>query len=241
MEQKNIYEPIRKKVEEWIWYDDHRPKSNYFANIEEHDRFRSLNDRDCVLTGGALKADTLFSLWRPLQSTLFRINDMDKLRSVGNIYSKYNFLKGLAKEDTMERLLPEEMPIVQKLSALFQFGIGRENVFLLPERRLNCDRGRNPYCDYVPVFLLEAFPGGVFARSWNGLEDYLAWIRREHLEMFFDGELSPEHIKDLSGAGNVREPSAPEGIPAMEHMLENYIEILQARQEWFKEEQEGET
>ena len=40
---EHTYGPIRAKVEEWIWYDDHRPKSDYLANWEEHDNFRSKN------------------------------------------------------------------------------------------------------------------------------------------------------------------------------------------------------
>lgn len=38
---KHTYGLIRAKVEEWNWYGDHQPRSNYFANWEEHDAFRS--------------------------------------------------------------------------------------------------------------------------------------------------------------------------------------------------------
>lgn len=233
MNQNTIYEPIRKKVEEWIWYDDNQPKGNYFANKKEHDEFRSLHDRDCVLTGGELKADTLFSLWTPLRNTIVRINEMEKIQAVGNINSKYKFLRELIKEDNIEKLLPEKEDIVKKLSILFDLGLGRENVFLLPDRQLNCARARKPYCDYVPVFLLESFQGGVFAHYWNTPEDYLQWIQKEHLEMFFDGEVSSETIKDLSGAGDVHIPFAPEGVQAMERMLDNYISVLKERKEYF--------
>lgn len=89
---RTIYEPIRKKVEEWLWYDENQPSGNYFANVEEHDRFRSLHDRDCMLTGGDLKADTLFSLWTPLRHTIVRLNDRETIRSVGDIAKKYVFL-----------------------------------------------------------------------------------------------------------------------------------------------------
>lgn len=39
---RNIYEPIRKKVEEWLLYDENQPKYSYFANVEGHDRFQSI-------------------------------------------------------------------------------------------------------------------------------------------------------------------------------------------------------
>lgn len=137
---RTIYEPIRKKVEEWLWYDENQPSGNYFANVEAHDRFRSLHDRETI-------------------------------RSVGDISQKY--------------------------------------VFLLPERQLNCARARKPYYDYVPVMLLEAFPGGAFSSYWDSPEAYLRWIDEEHMEVFFDGGISPEHIRDLSGSGDVHDSLAP--------------------------------
>ncbi len=233
---QHIYGPIMEKVREWIWYDDHQPKSNYFANREEHDAFRGQYDRDCALTGGELKADTLFSLWLPLRHTITRLNDKEKIRSVGNISRKYDFLRELIKGDNMEKLLPINNPLVQHLSLLFGFGMCRGNVFILPDRQLNCARAQKPYWDYVPVFLLESFPGGKFAHYWDGPEDYLQWIHREHLEMFFEGEISPEHIRDLSGAGDVRVSLAPDGVDAMDRMLNNYVYVLMKREKIYREE-----
>ncbi|MCM1235020.1 MAG: hypothetical protein NC489_33390 [Ruminococcus flavefaciens] len=230
-----IYGPIRKKVEEWIWYDDNQPKSNYFVNREEHDAFRSRYDRDCMLTGGELKADTLFSLWTPLKQTILRLNDKETIQSVGDISRKYVFLREFIKDDNIEKLLPASESVVHHLSRLFELGMGRGNVFILPERQLNCARAQKPYYDYVPVFLMESFPGGAFADYWDSPEDYFQWIRREHLEMFFDGEIAPEHIRDLSGAGDVRISLAPEGINAMDYMLCSYIHVLMKREKIFKE------
>ena len=230
---RTIYEPIRKKVEEWLWYDENQPEGNYFANVEEHDRFRSLHDRDCMLTGGDLKADTLFSLWTPLRHTIVRLNDQETIRAVGDISKKYVFLREFIKEDNIEKLLPETESIVHRLSELFARGMGRENVFLLPERKQNCARARKPYYDYVPVMLLEAFPGGVFSKYWDSPEAYLRWIGEEHMEMFFDGGISPEHIRDLSGSGDAHDSLAPEGVEAMERMLENYITVLKERKRFY--------
>lgn len=47
----NIYEPIRRKIEEWIYYDDHKPVGEYSKHQEEHDEYRRWHDRDCVLEG----------------------------------------------------------------------------------------------------------------------------------------------------------------------------------------------
>ena len=70
MNQNRIYESIRKKIEEWIRYDDHKPVEEYWDNPEEHDEYRRQHDRDCVLAGGDLKTDTIFSLWLPLRHTI---------------------------------------------------------------------------------------------------------------------------------------------------------------------------
>lgn len=230
---QNIYEPIRRKVEEWLWYDENQPKGNYFANVEEHDRFRSLHDRDCMLTGGNLRADTLFSLWTPLRHTIMRLNNKETIRSVGDISKKYVFLREFIKGHNIETLLPESESIVWKLSELFELGMGRENVFLLPARQLNCARARKPYDDYVPVMLAEAFPGGAFSEYWDSPEAYRRWIDEEHMEMFFDGGIFPEHVRDLSGSGDVHISLAPEGVASMERMLDNYIAVLKTRKQYF--------
>lgn len=232
MEKNSIYEPIREKIEEWIRYDEHAPKSNYREHPEEHDEYRRGHDRDCVLTGGNLNADTIFSLWLPLRHTIVRINDREAIDAVGNIRSKYAFLRGLAKEDNLERLLPVELPIVSKLSNLFALGLERENVFILPQRWLNSARGIK-YYDYVPKFLLECFPDGEFARCFRDEDALVKWIQEEHLEGFFDGDIAPENLKDLSGAGDIDISLPPEGVEPMERMLERYIEILRERKKYF--------
>lgn len=232
MMSNKIYEPIRRKIEEWIDYDVHSPNVPYRGNEEVHDEYRRWHDRDCVLTGGNLYADTVFSLWRPLANTIIRLNDKSVIHG-----GKYNFIRELIKDDNMERLLPVEQPIVKKLCTLFELGMGRENVFLLPDRQLNVARGRKPYEDYVPVFLLESFGEGVFARYWSSPEEHLQWIKQEHFQVFFDGDISPENIKDLSGSGDIRNPFPPDSIQLMERMLDQYISILQERRKLFTAEE----
>lgn len=174
----------------------------------------------------------MFSLWRLLKETIIRFNDKSVICG-----GKYKFIRELIKEDNMEKLLPIDQPIVRKLSKLFELGLGRENVFLLPDRGLNMVRGRKPYEDYVPVFLLESFEEGVFAHYWNSPEEHLQWIKKEHFQVFFDGDISPENIKDLSGSGDIRKSFAADGIQPMESMLDNYISILQERRKLFTAEE----
>ena len=232
MMTNKIYEPIKRKIEEWIDYDVHSPRVPYPGNEDVHDEYRRWHDRDCVLTGGNLYADTMFSLWRPLANTIIRLNDKSVIQG-----GKYKFIGELIKDDNMEKLLPVEQPIVKKLSKLFELGMGRENVFLLPDRELNVARGRRPYEDYVPVFLLESFGEGIFAHYWSSPKEHLQWIRQEHFQVFFDGDISPENIKDLSGTGDIRNPYAPDGIQPMECMLDHYIRILQERRKLFTAEE----
>lgn len=175
-----------------------------------------------------MNADTMFRFWRPLANTIIRLHDKDVIQG-----GKYKFIRELMKDNNMQKYLPIEQPIVKKLSLLFELGMGRENVFLLPARKLNLAKGQKPYEDYMPVFLLESFGDGAFAHYWQNEEDYIQWIIREHLEMFFDGDIAPGNIKDLSGAGDIRKSVAPDGMQAMEHMLDNYIGLLRERRKCF--------
>lgn len=234
---KNVYEPIRKKIKEWLYYELNEPKVWYRGNEKLFDAFRSCNDRDCVLSGGNLYADTLFSLWSPLKNTIIRINSKEEITLVGNINSKYKFLPELEKGDNLEKLLPENMPITHKLSRLFELGLGVENVFILPDRKLNGKRAKLPYRDYVPVFLAEAFPGGEFAHAWKSVEEYISWIKKEKLQVFFDGEISKDSIKDLAETGDIYNGSPDMSVDVMEKMIDNYISILEERRKCFTKEE----
>lgn len=233
----NIYEPLITKAEEWIFYDDNKPEGDYWDHIVEHDEYRRWHDRDCVLTGGNLNADTLFSLWTPLKQTILRLNSTNEIELVGNINSKYSFLRELIKGDNLAKLLPADKIIVSKLADLFQLGMGRENVFLLPNRELNVARAQRPYRDYVPYFLLETFKGGAFAEYWTSPEEHLQWIKDEYFEVFFEGEVLPANLKDLSCSGDIHISFAPKSIEAMERMIDNYIYILQERRKCFSREE----
>ena len=72
--ENSLYDPIYKKIESWIAYEKAKPKSSYNSNRKEHDEFRKNNDLDCILRGGNLNADTIFSLWIPLRFSIVNLN-----------------------------------------------------------------------------------------------------------------------------------------------------------------------
>ena len=127
--------------------------------------------------------------------------------------------------------------VSKKLSKLFELGLGIENVFLLPDRNLNCARARRPYCDYMPVFLWESFPEGKFAYAWQNVDEYVAWIRKEKLHIFFDGEILPENVKDLSETRDIHIVFPDMNVDAMEKMIDNYISILEERRKCFMQKE----
>jgi hypothetical protein len=240
-DSNKIYEPIIKELEYW---------EDYHKRDEESDEFRAANDRDCILTGGNLNADTIFSLWLPLRHTIARINSEEKISEIVGMsivgMKKEAYVRALLWEDNLEKLLPKELSIVRTLSELFVYGMERENVMILPKRyfyyngkeeSLNFTRGGKPYWDYIPHFLYELFEGGDFADAvGNDDEACRTWIREQNMTMFFkDGILDREHIIDLAGSGSVKNSLAPKGnsyeesLALQEKKLRNYIDILKIR------------
>lgn len=101
-----LYEPIMRKVNAWIFYEKNKPTGQYIGNERVHDEFRKKYDLDCALTSGSLYADTIFSLWRPLRFALVKINGYSKLNRYGDINKKTEFLVKLKEENLWEELLP---------------------------------------------------------------------------------------------------------------------------------------
>lgn len=230
MNEEKFYEPFIIKLTEWVAYEENCPKSDYMQHKEEHDAFRVANDRDCILTGGDLNADTIFSLWLPLRHAIVRLNSKEDIKALGGIRSKYSFCKILLNGDNLEKLLPSDNDIVKELRKLFVLGLKRCNVMILPERWLNSKRGMSPYFDYVPRFLYELFPGGDFANVFETEDELVNWIKRENLQMLFkNGIISRKTIIDLSGSGSIKVSLAPDGEEALLKMLHNYCMILQLR------------
>lgn len=230
MESVEILKPIEKKIEQWIYYESNKPTIPYKGNEELHDNYRKENDLDCQLTNGNLKADTIFSLWLPLRFTLremygYSLYIPDKGRE-SNKY--FGFLENLRLNSS--NYFPIDNPLVKKLSKLFELGMKRENVMILPDRTINCERGSKPYYDYMPHFLYDCFQGGNFGKYFSNNDELKKWIETQHLKMFFEnGLIRKFKVKDLSGSGSVKN-NIPEKVEAM---LDNYIDVLEVRGKFY--------
>lgn len=238
-EELAILQPIEDKIRFWIEYERNMPQIPYGGNEIFFDEYRQFHDLDCQLLGGQLGADTIFSLWRPLEYTLLALHAPEDLqKDLGTVRKRRMFLQGLLNRGLGE-YFPVHMEIVQHLSQLFDLGQKRENVMLLSNRGLNEMRAVSPYEDYMPYFLKECFKGGKFYHIFNHDEGLLRfWLMREELQVFFeDGYLVPEAILDLAGTGDVTvvKPVAEDAededeyIEELSQMFAGYVEILQAR------------
>lgn len=226
MKNGPVYRPIIQKIASWIEYEENKPKTEYNEDAENHDKFRSSHDLDCIIRDGNLYADTIFSLWRPLRFALVRVSSYDKIKEVTGMDLKQSvpFWKALIGNGNLKKLLPIKNETTRLLSELFYYGQKIENTLILPERWLQT-RGGEPYHDYMPYFLYECFEGGNFYKAFGSDEKVCEWIRKEKLECFFDGTVCKENIIDLAGTGDVKK-----GVPDdLNYMLRSYISILQKR------------
>lgn len=222
-ERKNFmdYTPIIKKIEYW---------KNYKGKGDE---YRKTHDLDCILTGGNLYADTIFSLWLPLRYTL---NYFEHYK--WTYWKEYEadvlFKKNMKLKDCDEFLLDLKnnisvyLPnheITENLIKLFDIGQRRCNVMILPERNMNTERGKRPYFDYLPHYLYDLLS------DENSEKNRLLknWIEEENLYMFFNGGvIEKENIIDLANTGAINN-HLPKNI-SLSSLLNNYIMILQQRE-----------
>ncbi|MFI3255179.1 MAG: hypothetical protein R3Y63_12730 [Eubacteriales bacterium] len=233
----DFWTPFTQKLHFWIEYEKNLPQIPLLGNEMFFDEYRKYHDLDCRLTGGDLRADTIFSLWLPLRYTLVSLHTLPVLQeNFGKVAKRQDFLQKLLNRGLAE-FLPEESPVVQALQELFIRGQGRENVMILINRGINGKRGNPPYFDYMPYFLRECFAGGDFAQLFNRDEQIVrSWMMREELGMFFhDDYLVPEEIIDLAGTGDLAQGHPMEGktgeeaILAVTEMIQKYNLILEER------------
>lgn len=227
-DMESIYEPIKRKINSWLSYEQNKPKIPYKGNEKLHDDYRSKNDLDCILNDGNLHADTIISLWLPLRMVLVRINGYDKLNELENINNRFLFLKKLILDNnTLEKYLPVDDERVVLLSKLFEIGQKKENTMILPRRDMQ-SKGEKCY-DYMPYFLYECFQGGMFSEPFeNDIEKLREWVNEQKLSMFFKEEkIQKENIIDLSGSGDIKNNIPPSKMEL--NMLKNYIDILEKR------------
>lgn len=197
------------------------------------DKYRIEHDRDCILTGGNLFADTIISLWLPLRYTLNHYNCENWMiwkekssRNKINLKKTEEFMDDLI--NNIEIYLPKGLE-TELLSELFEKGVKRQNVMILPYRQWNVLRGKAPYWDYFPHFLYDLLD----TENRNFIESVQSWIRDEHIEMFFHKSITKEELKDLWGSGNVLSHS-PRSMN-ISLLLQNYINILKERENYFKD------
>ncbi|MCH5281912.1 MAG: DUF1413 domain-containing protein [Lachnospiraceae bacterium] len=226
MKNDPVYQPIIKKIASWIKYEENKPKSEYKNDAENHDKYRATHDLDCILREGDLRADTIFSLWRPLRFALVRVSGYNKIKEVTgmDLEQCLSFWNALIHNGNLKKLLPIKNETTRLLSELFYLGQKIENTMLLPERWMQ-SRGSAPFHDYMPYFLYECFEGGNFYKAFGSDEKVCEWIKEEKLDCFFDGAVCKENIIDLAGTRDVKN-----GVPDdLNYMLRSYISILQKR------------
>lgn len=223
-----VYRPIIEKIASWIKYEENKPKTDYKADAESHDKYRASHDLDCILRDGNLHADTIFSLWIPLRYALVRVSGYDKIKEVTglDLSQSVPFWKALIQNGNLQRLLPIKNETTRLISELFYLGQQVENTMILPERWLQ-SRGGKPYYDYMPYFLYECFSGGNFHKAFGSDDRVCEWAEHEKLECFFDGIICKDNIIDLAGTGDIKN-----GVPDdLNYMLRSYISVLQKRAE----------
>lgn len=219
VKEKDMYVPILQKIRYWRDYTG------------TGDLYRREHDLDCILTGGNLFADTLFSLWLPLRYTLnyygceswnnWKDVEADKLKPKKlGLKDCPDFLNDLM--ENIENFLPPT-ELTALLSKLFELGQERCNVIILPYRAWNTRRGCQPYYDFFPHFVFDIMN----TDSQIFLKAVSMWLKEEHLEMFFDGTLDKSNLKDLAGTGAVWK-HRPNEID-LKNLLCNYISILGER------------
>lgn len=229
-----IYHPIIKQISFWYNYEKNAPKTKYGEDRDTHDEYRKQNDLDCILCGGDLSADMIFSLWLPLRWVLVRLNGYEKINKIITTSREKPLNKPLfcqkinSEPELIEVLFPKQSESVVLLSKLFVLGQTRANVMLLKDRQLQ-KRGSKPYYDYMPYFLYECFEGGAFSWAFSTDDVLKEWLAKEHLECFFSGETDKNNIKDLAETGNIKN-----GIPKeVNCLLKSYIQILEERMNFY--------
>ena len=180
---------------------------------DRYDEWRRKNDLDCMYMDGDMRADTLFSAWTPIKwvaDCLNREKGMRFYKRTRDQDDPYRHLKLLA--DNRGSYLPDSYELVQLLDRFLELAEGRWNYILLPDRNMNSKRYSGLHIgdksvslfDEVPPMLYHIFNKeslGKYFADEDGQYDVdtvVAWIRREHLEMGFEGgNIDEAEIKPL--------------------------------------------
>lgn len=210
-------ETIKTHIQYWIDYKG------------SGDGYRRTHDLDCILTGGNLYADTLISLWLPLRYVLnyCNIEQWEDYRRKKDLKNNDDFLHIL--KDNIQTFITDKQ-LLGKLEKLFVLGRTRANVIILPYRWWNNLRGGDPYWEYFPHFLYDLLN----TEDESFFKTMQEWIMREHLHMFFDGEINKDKIKDLCGMGNPWSHYPGDKQFDVHKLIDNYISILAQRSHYYQ-------
>lgn len=161
------------------------------------DEWRKKNDLDCLYFNKDLRADTLISAWTPVKwvaDCLNREYDIRFYKKTKNPADPYRDLKLLAND--REAYLPPFHKLVRLLDEFLALAEQRCNYILLPDRDMNRDRyrcstkdGEIRLFDEVPATLYHIFEKETLGKYFENKDEVVAWVKREHLEIGFDGNV----------------------------------------------------
>ena len=146
----------------------------------------------------------------------------EKYRRMKDLKNNDAFLNDL--KNNLQMFIPDK-GLLGKLEKLCKLGRTRANVIILPYRRWNNMRGGDPYWDYFPHFLYDLLN----TEDEMFMSTMQAWIERENLQMFFDGEIVKDKIIDLCGLGKPWLHYPGDKQFDVQKLIDNYISILEQR------------
>ncbi len=170
------------------------------------DEWRKNNDLDCLYLDGELRADTLMSAWTPIKWVADHLN-----RGTGVTFRKIS----RGSSDPLHDLrilaenkgcyIPGRHELVKLLYRFLELAELRCNFILLPFREMNpsryqCFIGNEKVWlfDEVPATLSHIFDKKSLGRFFEGKDQVIGWVKREHLEMGFeDNKIDPGHVRPL--------------------------------------------
>ena len=224
--------PMKNILESYgVDYDENQLKNYLNLWILGHEEERSKVDIDMHWLEGNYFADTIFSLWIPLQSVLGVFNPNRIFYKEGKYGRDKNFfLKEILVE--IDTLLPYEDELVKELYRFANLASTRANVMKLPNRSMQA-RGKN-WHDQMPKFLYECFFPGEFSKFFKNDQELQEWLQSEKLMMFFkNSDLTRDNILPLISRLEVSECERLTSKEDLFEMLKNYNKLLLERSELF--------
>ena len=189
---------------------------------------RESNDLDCIYLNGDLNADTLISFWTPLKWVLQILNPDENFYKINpGIGDPFLYLKKL--EADLDKYLPRNDELVERLYKLASLAETRANVFRLPDRAMNGLRYRYFY-DEVPAMLYNVFERGRFHCYFENDNDVQKWIFEQNLNVAFkDENIKKTNLRPLLPGLPLYAPIWPETREDVKTILEEMIYILETR------------